>query len=67
MNMRSDFSGNVVSIVTYNNQDIIREVIESILKYTAEIEYKIVIYAAFFRLSTLKSCVATLVIMVTMS
>ena len=44
MNMRSDFSGNVVSIVTYNNQDIIREVIESILKYTAEIEYKIVIY-----------------------
>lgn len=44
MDMCSNYTGNVVSIVTYNNQDIIKDAIESIIKNTKDVDYKIVIF-----------------------
>lgn len=44
MNKNMDFSGLVVSIVTYNNRDVIKEVVESIIKQTREIDFRIAVF-----------------------
>lgn len=44
MDVNDEFKGLIVSIVTYNNQDIIKDVIESIIKHTNGIDYRIVIF-----------------------
>ncbi|SFT48462.1 hypothetical protein SAMN02910356_00725 [Selenomonas sp. GACV-9] len=47
MNNNMDFNGLVVSIVTYNNQENIKEVIESIIEHSQGIDFKIVVFDNF--------------------
>lgn len=44
MDVCRSFTGNIVSIVTYNNQDVIRKAIESIIKHTIDVTYRIVVF-----------------------
>lgn len=44
MKVYNNFKGVVVSIVTYNNQNVIKDAIESIIKYTDGIDYMIVVF-----------------------